>query len=489
MRQLLIFGWLNLCIIATAQPPFGLDTTFRTDIETWLVYSILEQEDSKVIISGQIKFPGDIYMRSGARLNIDGSKDDSYPYWAYMGGKLIPWEGKIYAGNGGIVRRLLPDGTMDPEFIFAMTNDPLFTPLQGGDFHVFPDGRIVMSGLHHLYDTEGTHLGLHNFIWFTNTGHVDTTRVHRKGNGAIYTFKELPDGRFIVRGSGDQFEGQPVDRIFRLHADGSLDTTFNSGVHWGVAYSFSPLDDGRVYVGGRFRIAGVSDTLKLVRFMPDGTLDPTFSIPNFQLGSIPSVGGHGALVLGIYPYDEDHFIVMGQFQYVNGQPRRGICMINSNGELTWAFHESGVWPYYYQGVPEGAVRGIIPAMDGEHYYIYGNYHGYSDPYTDDPLQRFVSRLHASDFSVEVMERPQGERRLLLYPNPATEHVVVEYDLQGAERGEVLVRDPLGRTVHAMRVQERKGQFVLAMQAFSSGIYMLELRSGGRSIQVEKLIVQ
>ena len=488
MRQLLIFGWLNLCIIATAQPPFGLDTTFRTDIETWLVYSILEQEDSKVIISGQIKFPGDIYMRSGARLNIDGSKDDSYPYWAYMGGKLIPWEGKIYAGNGGIVRRLLPDGTMDPEFIFAMTNDPLFTPLQGGDFHVFPDGRIVMSGLHHLYDTEGTHLGLHNFIWFTNTGHVDTTRIHRKGNGAIYRFKELPDGKFIVSGGGNQFEGHPVDRIFRLHADGSLDTTFTTGVYSGNAEDFYGLEDGRVYAAGRFRITGISDTLKLVRFMPDGSLDPAFTIPAFDLGSLPSVGGHGAIVLGVQPWDDEHVVVLGKYQHVNGQPRRGMCILNSSGELTWAFHDSGVSSFTYQDITYASVRGMVPALDGEHYYIYGTYYGYSDPYTNDPLQRFVTRLHAGDFSVEVMETPQ-EDRLWLYPNPATERVVVEYDLQGAERGEVLVRDPLGRTVHAMRVQEQKGQFVLAMQAFSSGIYMLELRSGGRSIQVEKLIVQ
>jgi hypothetical protein len=46
---------------------------------------------------------------------------------------------------------------------------------------VYPDGSILMSGLHSLYDTARGFVGLYNLIWFTNTGHLDTTKTHRTG--------------------------------------------------------------------------------------------------------------------------------------------------------------------------------------------------------------------------------------------------------------------------------------------------------------------
>ncbi|MBK8499312.1 MAG: hypothetical protein IPL52_10955 [Flavobacteriales bacterium] len=63
-----------------------------------------------------------------------------------------------------------------------------------------------------------------------------------------------------------------MDRLFRIHADRALDTTFHSGVNWGNIFAYHPPPDGRVYVGGRYkRAVAPNDTLYLARFMPDGS--------------------------------------------------------------------------------------------------------------------------------------------------------------------------------------------------------------------------
>lgn len=75
-------------------------------------------------------------------------------------------------------------------------------------------------------------------IWFSNTGYLDTTTIHRRGNGALLRFKELPNGQFIGAGNITEWEGEQVDWLFRMNSDGSPDTTFRTGVSVGSAKCF-----------------------------------------------------------------------------------------------------------------------------------------------------------------------------------------------------------------------------------------------------------
>ncbi len=275
------------------QLPFYLDTTFRAGFDQWYVNSIFERDDGRIIVSGQIKFDGDVYFRSSVLLDQDGSRNYDYPDVTFMGGKLTPWNDRLYSANGQIVRRHHHDGTLDQSFIL-MNSDPYFSSLQGGDYHVFPDGRVVMSGYHNLSDSVRGFMGYHNFIWFSNEGYLDTTRVHRTGNGVIFNFWELPDGKFICTGTGTQQDGFVVDKVFRMHADGSVDTTFQCGVTEGRAFSYLPQEDGKILVAGSFVSEQASgETLWVARFLEDGTLDPTFSRPQFSLGALPDPGDQG----------------------------------------------------------------------------------------------------------------------------------------------------------------------------------------------------
>jgi hypothetical protein len=485
----LMLGLLALCAqSANAQQQFALDATFRAQFNDWYVSSILPLDDGKVILSGQIKYLGDQFFRLGVRLNANGTRDLSFANVTYMGGKLTEWNEKVYAQNGIGVRRLFFDGVLDNSF--NMVNAPYFSALQGGDYHVYPDGSLLVSGAHTVNHPDSGWNGLHNLIWFTNTGRLDSTRAPRKGNGVIYDILELPDGKFICTGPMTVYEGQPTSHVFRVHADGTLDTSFFAGVEWGRAYAYLPLDDGRCYVGGLFRIAGSSINRRLVRFLPDGNLDPTFNNAlEFDLGTLS--GSYG-IVSSITPLSGGRLLVTGGFQLVDGIPHNGICIVDSTGQVVPQLEGQGCGTYLYQSQNSSALYGSIVdvrMLPDNMMYIWGTYHGYSDGTTNDPLQRFVTRLHGPDFSTGVEATAEDPGSLRVYPNPASSQVVVEIPALQARNAELVLKDAMGRVVLRRNISGQQGQVVLAVESLAEGLYLLEVLQDGQRTQVEKLVVQ
>ena len=479
-----VMASILLATIAFAQLPFALDTTFRTVITQQYVNSMHLLPDGGIFLSGVIRFPGDMYNRGSAKLLSSGQLDQTFPTFPFTtgGGKVIPWNDRFYVSNG-LVRRMTPDGLIDPSFIM-MNNGPYFSSLQPGDYHVYPDGRVLISGAHILDDTARGFVGEYDLIWFSNTGYLDTTRVHRRGNGTVFNFKELPSGGFICSGSGTQFEGVNVGRIFRTDADGVPDPLFQSDVFAGYAYTYLPLADGRVYAGGRFRrSAAPMDTLLLARFMPDGSLDPSFAIPQFSLGAFPV--DFGKIVSCLYPWGDGNIVVTGQFHYVNGLPRSGICMIDSTGQVLDAFDDCGVGAFQAQSNTYATVDFVMHDTTNNYLYLSGAYTGYTDGTTTDPLQRFVSRLHVGDITTSAPPLSVAEELgVRVYPNPSSGPVNVA--LQHLPRNTQLVlRDALGKEVHRQHITSHYTTLSVAQ----SGVYMVELWDSQARHAALRLIIQ
>jgi hypothetical protein len=370
-----------------------------------------------------------------------------------------------------------------------MNLQPYFSSLQGGDYHVYPDGRVLMGCVHDLHDTIRGFTGLHCLIWFSNTGYLDTTKTHRKCAGALMRFRELPDGKFIGSGSTSTWEGQPTgSNIIRFHPDGSLDTTFQTKVNWGQAYGFLPLDDGRVYAAGLFRINGIEDTLRLVRFMPDGSLDPSFN-NTLSFRSVTLGGSSGGVVARLHMLDDERLIVTGGFELVDDQVRQGICLLDTSGNLLEDhFAGPGSGSYEHMGFTYGGLEGITPAPDGS-WYIWGAYHGYDDGSTNDTLQRMVSRLHGLDVGLPE-QRPAPLAQLHLFPNPANTSVTMDYDLLVPPHdAAILIRDMTGREVHRITLREQRQQVVWDTRQAAPGSYTVTLQHKGRQLRTEKLIVR
>jgi len=476
---------------AAAQQPFDLDPSFETQLIQEYVTSAIVVEDGKLVVSGRMVFEGNsIFEPSyGARLHADGTRDVGFLDAADMGGRVMRWGNRLYCANAQVVRRLNDDGTDDPGFIH-MNAGPYFSSLQGGDYHVFPDGRVLFAGTFLLDDTARDFVGPYRLAWFSNTGYLDTTRVHRQANGVITLIKEELNGRFLCSGSMNSYEGSPVSVVFRIEADGSLDPGYSSpiqGIPTDIGSSFrnvvvlEPLADGRSLAGGFWRLAASTDTIGVMRLLPDGSQDPTFDpVPLSASGAFTN--WIFPQCMDILPLPDGRMIITGNFDHVRGEPRGGIAMLNADGTLSDDYFAGpGCGDYSGIEVNYRYIAGIVPAPNGE-YYIHGAYMGYDDGTTSYPQQGFVSRLHG--FNVGMAERQRIS--FTLYPNPASTQLTVQVEQLPAQ-SEWVLRDALGRV--ALRERVTSYQHTLGLQGLGSGVYLLELCSKGQRLASERVVVE
>ena len=144
-------------------------------------------------------------------------------------------------------------------------------------------------------------------------------------NGVVYSLAAQADGKTLVGGDFTQINGQPRNRLARLHADGSLDASFNPDLNAAV-YSIALQPEGGILIGGFFTtVSGVSRNY-LARLNPDGSLDPAFHPnPNSFITTL-AVQADGRILIGGY------FITMAN------EPRNSIARLHPNGSLDASFN-------------------------------------------------------------------------------------------------------------------------------------------------------
>ncbi len=481
MQAAMLAACASLC-----QWQFKLDTTFRTTILEEYVNSIYVFDDGSLFLSGRIKFPGDISVRGSAKILTNGQLDNSFTMFPQTtgGGKLVPWQNKIYVMPAHTVRRLNGSGLIDASFIH-MNSGPYFHSQAGGDYHVFEDGRVLVSGTHLLSDSIRGFMGYYNLIWFSNEGYLDTTRVHRQANGHIRRFTALPNGKFLCSCNCNEYDGQPVAKLFRIHEDGSLDTSFQSDVYSGIIFSYYPLSDGRVYVGGRFTKTGMSaQTFYYVRLMPDGSLDPTFN--NFNELGLGGILSGEPQVNRIVPW-QDKLFVTGHFRTVNGDIRGGIFLSDTTGQDLLLLDDCLPGSFNYYTSTFASILGILPTLDSSGFYIWGAYHGYNDGLINDPGQRFVSRLLVEEVEVETsVQAILLAAHYTLRPNPASH--TVHINTQGIPGSSMaVVRDAMCRLVHVQRLEPHGG--TLDLQELPDGVYFVSISANEIHLPAQRLVLQ
>lgn len=233
------------------------------------ILNISLQNDGKIIIGGYLyTYNGSVINRM-ARLNTDGSLDTTFNLniiptnWIQR--TLIQPDGKILiAGSfnytNGRIARLNADGSLDSSFNIGSTNDQVESML------LQPDGKIILGG--QFLNFNGS--GKNNIIRFNSDGSIDTSfnlglnLTHDNGGvkliGSISTMSIQPDGKIIIGGWFDNFNGTVRNNIARLNVDGSLDQTFapitttstsDSGAGFNVTASVIQ-SDGKIIIGGQF---------------------------------------------------------------------------------------------------------------------------------------------------------------------------------------------------------------------------------------------
>ena len=182
---------VSLCLLlrqtVQAQTPGSLDSTF--DPGSGAIQSIncaLGQADGKVILGGNFYSIAGAERHNLARLNIDGSIDDTFD-----------------PGDGA------------DNVVFAIV-------LQ-------PDGKLIVGGLFSSFD----HIPASKVTRLNKDGTVDTSfsyPIHVTSDFSVPIVRALavqPDGKLIIGGFFSAVNGFRQQNLARLNSDGSLDSSFD----------------------------------------------------------------------------------------------------------------------------------------------------------------------------------------------------------------------------------------------------------------------
>ena len=261
-------------LVARLNANGSLDRTFYVGAAVGVVQTLALQPDGRLLVSGYLAIDGTSRFTL-VRLHPDGNLDSGFhghETVADVKSIGVQSDGKVLVSNGRQLFRLNPDGRPDPGFHGpAIGEEPL-------DFIesvlVDPGGRILIRG---------------GFTSVNNTARKGIARLHADGSldssflpepepgGCLRLIALQADGRLIVGVLNPTDTVATHCRMVRLHSDGGLDNSFRAGaaIDERVA-SLVVQQDGKVLLGGSFTSVRGAARAGIARLNADGSLDNTF---------------------------------------------------------------------------------------------------------------------------------------------------------------------------------------------------------------------
>lgn len=216
------------------------------------VNCIAVQNDGKIVIGGNFNTVAGETRNGIARLNANGTLDSSFNPEADENGSVysvvVQDDGKILIGGiftvvGGeehnYIARLNSDGTVDSGFFPSPNNRVYCAAMQA-------DGKVVIGG---------------GFTTVDGERRIGIARLNADGtldlffdpnlNQAVRSISIQADGKIIIGGYFTSAGNTTRNNLARLNPDGSLDMLFDPNADDRV-WSTSLQADGRILIGGTF---------------------------------------------------------------------------------------------------------------------------------------------------------------------------------------------------------------------------------------------
>jgi uncharacterized delta-60 repeat protein len=342
--------------LAFGQPGANDDTFNRNDpgyssYGTGEVFDLAVRPDGKIYIAGWISSYNGVERTRLARLNPDGILDDSFNSGNVLdyGPRTsveIQTDGKVLTAgyNTYSVIRLNSDGTVDQGFQNGSTWNWDYT--SAGVVYALkcqPDGKVLVGGDFNYYNGY-SRKGL---IRLESNGTRDISFTVPSDCYGIRAIAVQPDGRVLIAGGFISYGGVPRSMVARLNPDGSLDTSFDPGLGANaIVRCMALLPDGRIVLGGDFVSFNGVACNRLIRLDAQGNIDPNFD---------PALGPNGPVSsMAIQP--DGRMIIAGNFTNCSGGICRNVARLEPDGSLDDSFDQvSG---------PDGEVHALGLQPDG-----------------------------------------------------------------------------------------------------------------------------
>jgi uncharacterized delta-60 repeat protein len=318
--------WLVAALMPPPAAALTLADSFNPGADSFVTYLAL-QPDGKVLMAGAFDTVAGQPRSRIARLHEDGTLDTGFnaTFDGTVWSMALQPDGKVLVGGNFItvsgqphsrVARLLPDGSLDASFSAGLGANGTIT-----DLALQPDGKVLVVGdFTTMVGQPRQHIArLHS------DGTLDSTFDPGTGaNNTIYRLTLAPDGKLLVGGFFSSVSGHPTGYLARLNADGSVDTSFVSGVSNYVA-RIAVQPDGRLVVGGDFAFVHGVPRTHLARLESDGMLDISFD----------PISGGSVRAIAVQP--DGKLIVGGFFSDLGGMPQGKIGRLNPDGSADATF--------------------------------------------------------------------------------------------------------------------------------------------------------
>lgn len=315
--------------------------TLANSINEGFINASAVQPDGKVLIGGNFNLVGGQARSSIARLNADGSIEDTETFDAGTGTAAdspvfaiaVQADGKIVIGGqfdgvDGLPRyrlaRLHPDGAVEDVATF---HPDIGAPGQVNCIAIQPGGEILIGGDFTEVGGE-SHNGIARLL---PNGDLDPSFNLGTGatgtfGGRVYSIAVQPDGYIVVGGDFTAMNGAPHNGIARLKGDGTLDPAFTAtGVGSGSSVSCVAVDpQGQILVGGDFTTVNGVASGGIARLNAlDGSRDGTFN---------PGTGANST-VTGVGIQADARMVCTGPFTSINGLPCPKIARLSADGTV------------------------------------------------------------------------------------------------------------------------------------------------------------
>ena len=209
-----------------------------------------------------------------------------------------------------------------------------------------PDGKVVIAG---PFSAIGS-VPRAGIARLEADGTLDKSFDPGAGaNGVVHLMALQTDGKVLIAGEFTTVAGQPHRRIARLKGDGSLDPTFNAGSGPDdILHVLWLEEDGKAVVAGRFENFNGVKRHYLVRLNPDGSVDAAFDAGRNLVGLAPTFRG----VTDAARHTDGRLIVGGFFKAAD---RYDLARVTEDGTIDQSFAAIGVSIQAIAIQPDGKI--------------------------------------------------------------------------------------------------------------------------------------
>lgn len=318
--------WIGLLLLGIGlgklrAQPGGADPTF---VPAGNTTAFALQSDGDILVAGEFFSGGKFHPV--ARLNVNGTIDSAFNGPPCDGSIrwLVPRPGgRVLVGGdfgqiGGQSRirlaSLAPDGSVEADWSAgnALERSTI------GALSVEPDDAVLVG----IDSTGGVSGATPGLIRLLPDGSRDTNYVTRSAvNDSVLAIQPRANGDVYIGGRFTQVGGMDRPHFARLHANGSVDATFEFMALDGLVTAIAVQPDDKILIAGDFVSVNGLYRPGLARLHPDGRIDEDFD------------AGETGGVRGMVVQADGRIVIGGFFYYVQGERRGGMARLMPDGTI------------------------------------------------------------------------------------------------------------------------------------------------------------